>query len=57
LLRHTFATWLLSQGADILAVKEMLGHAGLAATQVYTHVSIERLKAAYKLAHPQGKQG
>lgn len=57
LLRHTFATWLLSQGADILAVKEILGHAGLAATQVYTHVSIERLKSAYAKAHPKGNNG
>jgi integrase/recombinase XerC len=57
LLRHTFATWLLSQGADILAVKELLGHAGLAATQVYTHVSIERLKSAYAKAHPKGSNG
>ncbi len=57
LLRHTFATWLLSEGADILAVKELLGHAGLAATQVYTHVSIERLKTAYAKAHPKGQQG
>lgn len=57
LLRHTFATWLLSEGADILAVKELLGHAGLAATQVYTHVSIDRLKMAYAKAHPKGQQG
>jgi len=57
LLRHTFATWLLSQGADILAVKEILGHAGLAATQVYTHVGIERLKSAYAKAHPKGSEG
>ncbi len=52
-LRHTFATALLDNGADLNAIKELLGHAGLAATQVYTHNSVERLKSVYKQAHPK----
>ncbi|HNQ12901.1 MAG TPA: tyrosine-type recombinase/integrase [Bacteroidia bacterium] len=52
-LRHTFATHLLNNGADINAIKELLGHSSLAATQVYTHNSIEKLKKAYKDAHPK----
>jgi integrase/recombinase XerC len=51
ILRHSFATHLTNNGAEITAVKELLGHSSLAATQVYTHNSIEKLKAAYK-AHP-----
>jgi integrase/recombinase XerC len=53
ILRHTFATALLNKGADINAIKELLGHASLAATQVYTHNSIERIKSIYKQAHPK----
>ncbi len=53
-LRHTFATHLLNNGADLNAVKELLGHAGLAATQVYTHNTVEKLKKTHQQAHPRG---
>jgi integrase/recombinase XerC len=53
-LRHTFATHLMNNGADINAVKELLGHSSLAATQVYTHNTIDKLKEIYKQAHPKG---
>lgn len=55
-LRHTFATSMLNNGADIRTIQTLLGHASLAATQVYTHTTFEQIRQAYEAAHPRGKK-
>ncbi|HMQ08447.1 MAG TPA: tyrosine-type recombinase/integrase [Saprospiraceae bacterium] len=57
ILRHTFASQLLNRGADLYAIKELLGHSSLAATQVYTHNSMAKIQAIYKQAHPKALNG
>jgi len=54
-LRHTFATHMLNNGADLMAIKNLLGHSSLSSTQIYSHLEIDRMKEIYKQSHPHGK--
>ena len=54
-LRHTFATHMLNNGADLIAIKDLLGHSSLTSTQVYTHLQSKKLKKIYEKSHPHGK--